>query len=331
MAIEVSTLGPATGVVTVASPPAVPDALEREAIARGREYRALMRKWWFGAAVGVVTMVMSYPWLFPVLRDWFPRGSAQLWWVWAGMGVASLAVLGYSGNQFFTGAWQALRHRSANMHTLIAMGTGIAWVYSTIALLVPELFPASEYTEVYYDVTVVVTALVVLGLAMELKAKGRTSEAIKKLIGLQAKTARVVRDGRELDVPVEAVVVGDLVIVRPGEKIPVDGEIADGASAIDDSMVTGESMPVEKRIGDEVIGATINRTGAFRFRATRVGKDTALANIIRMVQDAQGSKVPVQRIVDVVSGYLTPAVAILAILGFMAWYTFGPAPAIVYA
>ncbi|MBI2217657.1 MAG: copper-translocating P-type ATPase [Candidatus Rokubacteria bacterium] len=330
MAIEVGTFGPATGVVT-AAPPAVPDALERETVARGREYRSLMRKWWFGASIGVVTMVMSYPWLFPVLREWFPRESAQLWWVWAGMGVASLAVLAYSGNQFFTGAWQGLRHRSANMHTLIAMGTGIAWVYSTIALLVPELFPASEYTEVYYDVTVVVTALVVLGLAMELRAKGRTSDAIKKLIGLQAKTARVVRDGQEIDVPVEAVAVGDLVVVRPGEKIPVDGEIADGASALDESMVTGESMPVEKRVGDDVIGATINRTGAFRFRATRVGKDTALASIIRMVQDAQGSKVPVQRIVDVVSGYFTPAVAILAILGFMAWYTFGPAPALVYA
>jgi Cu+-exporting ATPase len=184
---------------------------------------------------------------------------------------------------------------------------------------------------VYYDVTVVVTALVVLGLALELKAKGRTSEAIKKLIGLQAKTARVVRGGRELDIPVEEVVVGDIVVVRPGEKIPVDGEIVEGASAVDESMVTGESMPVEKGVGEEVIGATINKTGAFKFRTTKVGKDTALANIIRMVRDAQGSKVPVQRIVDVVSGYFTPAVAILAIVGFMLWYTFGPEPRIVYA
>ncbi|MBI2161355.1 MAG: copper-translocating P-type ATPase [Candidatus Rokubacteria bacterium] len=317
--------------VVDAPPPAAPDALDREAAARDAEYRALMRKWWFGAAVGVFTMIMSYPWLFPVLGDWFPRGSPRLWNVWAGMGVASLAVLGYSGNQFFTGAWQALRHRAANMHTLIAMGTGIAWVYSTIALLFPQLFPASELTEVYYDVTVVVTALVVLGLAMELKAKGRTSEAIKKLIGLQAKTARVVRDGKEVDIPVEEVLAGDVVIVRPGEKIPVDGEIIEGGSAVDESMVTGESIPVEKRAGDEVIGATINKTGAFKFRATKVGKDTALASIIRMVRDAQGSKVPVQRVVDVVSGYFTPAVAILAILGFMIWYTFGPPPAVVYA
>ncbi len=306
-------------------------ALDREAAARELEYRALMRRWWFGAAVGVFTMVMSYPWVFPVVRTWFPRESPQLWWVWAGMGVASLAVLAYSGNQFFTGAWQALKHRSANMHTLIAMGTGIAWIYSTIALLFPQLFPASEFTEVYYDVTVVVTALVVLGLAMEVKAKGRTSDAIRKLIGLQAKKARVVRHGQEVDIAIEDVLVDDIVIVRPGEKVPVDGEIVEGSSAVDESMVTGESLPVEKRAGDEVIGATINKTGAFRFRATRVGKDTVLANIIRMVQDAQGSRVPVQRIVDVVSGYFTPAVAILAILGFMAWYTFGPAPAVVYA
>ncbi|MEZ5318119.1 MAG: heavy metal translocating P-type ATPase [Vicinamibacterales bacterium] len=311
--------------------PAGEDPLVKEATAREREYRLLMRKWWFGAAVGAFTMIMSYPWLFPVLGDWFPRGSPQLWYIWAGMGVASLAVLLYSGNQFFIGAWQALQHRSANMHTLIALGTGVAWVYSTIALLFPQLFPEAEFTEVYYDVTVVVTALVVLGLAMELKAKGRTSDAIRKLIGLQAKTARVLRNGREVDIPVEEVLVADVVVVRPGEKIPVDGEIIDGSSAIDESMVTGESLPVEKKAGDEVIGATMNKTGAFKFRATKVGKDTALANIIRMVQDAQGSKVPVQRIVDVVSGYFTPAVAILAILGFMIWYTFGPPPALAYA
>ena len=317
--------------VREAPPPTGADALDRETEAREREYRALMRKWWFGAAVGIFTMIMSYPWIFPVLRDWFPRGSPQLWYVWAGMGVASLAVLAYSGNQFFIGAWQALKHRAANMHTLIGLGTGVAWVYSTIALLFPQIFPASEFTEVYYDVTVVVTALVVLGLAMELKAKGRTSEAIKKLIGLQAKTARVVRDGREADIPVEEVLVGDVVVVRPGEKIPVDGEIIEGSSAVDESMVTGESLPVEKRTGDEVIGATLNKTGAFKFRATKVGKDTALANIIRLVQDAQGSKVPVQRIVDVVSGYFTPGVAILGILGFMIWYTFGPEPRIVFA
>src|SRR5262249_46981732 len=171
--------------VVETAPVAGQDPLDRETEARDREYQQLMRKWWFGAAVGVFTMIMSYPWLFPVLQDWFPRGSPQLWYIWAGMGVASLAVLLYSGNQFFTGAWDALKHRSANMHTLIALGTGVAWVYSTVVLMFPEVLPSSEMAEVYYDVTVVVTALVVLGLAMELKAKGRTSEAIKKLIGLQ--------------------------------------------------------------------------------------------------------------------------------------------------
>jgi Cu+-exporting ATPase len=320
------------GYKVIESPaPANQNAADKEDEEREREYRDLMRKWWFGAAVGSFTMVMSYPWLFPVLRDWFPRESHSLWYVWAGMGIAALAVIGYSGSHFFTGAWEALKHRSANMHTLIALGTGVAWIYSTVALLFPQIFPSAVVTDVYYDVTVVVIALVDLGLAMELKAKGRTSEAIKKLIGLQAKTARVIRDGKELDIPVEEVLVGDVVVVRPGEKIPVDGEILEGSSAIDESMVTGESLPVEKKIGDEVIGATINKTGAFKFRATKVGKDTALANIIRMVQDAQGSKVPVQRIVDVVSGYFTPSVAILAILGFMVWYTFGPEPRLAFA
>ncbi|HLF00780.1 MAG TPA: copper-translocating P-type ATPase, partial [Anaerolineales bacterium] len=234
----------------------------------------------------------------------------------------------YSGSQFFTGMWEGLKHRSANMHTLIAVGTGVAWIYSTIALIFPQIFPSEEFTDVYYDVTVVVTALVVLGLAMELKAKGRTSEAIKKLIGLQAKTARVVRGGKEIDIPVEEVLVNDIVVVRPGEKIPVDGEIIEGQSAVDESMITGESLPVSKKVGEEVIGATINKTGAFKFRATKVGKDTALANIIRLVQDAQGSKVPIQRIVDQVSAYFTPSVMILSIIGFVVWYVFGPSPAL---
>ena len=301
------------------------------AIDRRAEYRALMRKWWFGAAVGAPTMVLSYPWLVPGLRDVFPRGSDQLWWLWVAMGVGSLAVIIYSGNQFFSGAWEALKHRSANMHTLIAVGTGTAWIYSTIALLFPQLFPSAEMTDVYYDVTVVVTALVVLGMAMEVKARGRTSEAIEKLIGLQPKTARVVRGASEVEIPIDEVIVGDVVVVRPGSKIPVDGVVTEGASAVDESMITGESMPVAKGAGDEVIGATMNTTGSLRFRATKVGADTALATIIRMVGDAQASKVPIQRIVDVVSGYFTPAVVILSILGFVIWYDFGPAPAFTYA
>jgi Cu+-exporting ATPase len=290
-----------------------------------------MRKWWFAAAIGAPTMFLSYPWLIPGLGNAFPRGSTQLWWLWVAMGIDSFAVLAYSGRQFFTGAAEALRHRSANMHTLIAIGTGTAWIYSTVALLFPQIFPSREMTDVYYDVTVVVTALVVLGMAMEVKARGRTSEAIEKLIGLAPKTARVVRGGNELEIPVDEVVVGDVVVVRPGAKIPVDGVIVEGASPVDESMITGESMPVEKRPGDEVIGATINKTGAFRFRTTKVGADTALATIVRMVGDAQASKVPIQRIVDIVSGYFTPAVLILSALGFVIWYDFGPTPAFAYA
>lgn len=296
-----------------------------------REYRQLMRKWWFAAAVGAPTMILSFPSFFPFLRDWLPQGSTELRNVWAIMGLASLAVLIYSGSQFYVGMWEGLKRRSANMHTLIATGTGIAWLYSTIALAFPGIFPEEGMTDVYYDVTVVVTALVVLGLALEIKAKGRTSDAIKALIGLQAKTARVVRQGSEIDIPVEEVLVGDTVIVRPGEKIPVDGRIVDGQSSVDESMITGESIPVEKHPGDEVIGATINATGSFRFEATKVGKDTALASIIRLVQDAQGSKVPIQRVVDAVSGYFTPAVMILSVVGFVIWYVFGPDPALAYA
>ncbi len=296
-----------------------------------REYRRLMRKWWFGAAVAAPTMVLSYPWLFPVLRDIFPRGSVQLHHLWVVMGLASLAVLWYSGSQFFVGLVESIKHRSATMHTLIAIGTGTAWLYSSIALAAPQLFPSAEFTDVYYDVTAVVVSLVVLGMAMEIRARGRTSEAINKLIGLQPRTARVIRDGVETTVPVAEVRVGELLVVRPGERIPLDGAIVSGSSSIDESMITGESMPVDKAVGDEVIGATMNSHGSFTMRVTKIGADTALANIVRLVQDAQATKVPIQRIVDRVSAFFTPAVVILAIAGFVVWYDFGPAPAFAYA
>jgi len=309
------------------------DLVDREEEARRREYRALMRKFWFSAAVSVPVVLLSYPWLVPGLKDvpWLARGSETLYWVWRGLGLLTLPVLLWGGSRFSSGLWAAAKARSANMHTLIGVGIAAAWLYSTVAVIRPGIFPEPELAEVYYDVTAVVTALVVLGMALEVKARGRTSEALKKLIGLQARTARVVRDGVEVDVPVEEVVVGDVVLVRPGEKIPVDGVVIDGASAVDESMITGESIPVEKVPGDEVIGATLNRTGSFRFRATKVGKDTALASIIRMVQDAQASKAPIQRTVDRVSGYFVPAVMILGVLAFIAWYDFGPAPAAAYA
>jgi Cu+-exporting ATPase len=183
----------------------------------------------------------------------------------------------------------------------------------------------------FYDVTAIVIALVLFGQALEVRAKGQTSQAIRKLIGLQAKTARVVRNGQELELPLELVVVDDVVIVRPGEKIPVDGEIIEGHSAIDESMVTGESMPIDKQAGDIVIGATLNTTGFLKFRATKVGKDTALAQIVKMVQSAMGSKAPIARLVDVIAGYFVPSVLIISILTFLVWFTFGPSPVLSYA
>ena len=302
-----------------------------EQAAHEGEYRTLMRKFWVAAAISVPVMALSYPDLIPGLRDWMPMGSDTRRIVWALLGVLSLPVLVWCGSQFFVGMWDALKHRSANMHTLIAIGITAAFLYSIVAVAYPGLFPDPALAEVFWDVTDVVVALVVLGLALEIKAKGRTSEAIKKLIGLQAKTARVVRDGKEIDLPVEEVLAGDIVVVRPGDKIPVDGEVIEGSSAVDESMITGESMPVEKRVSDEVIGATLNKTGSFKFRATKVGKDTALASIIRMVKDAQGSKAPIQRVVDMVSGYFVPAVMILGVLSFVAWYLIGPEPRLVYA
>jgi Cu+-exporting ATPase len=299
--------------------------------ANEQEYRTLMRKFWFAAAISIPVMALSYPDLIPGLRDWMPMGSDARRIVWAALGLLSLPVMVWAGSQFFTGMWDALKHRSANMHTLIAIGISAAFAYSVVAVAWPGIFPNMALAEVFWDVTDVVVALVVLGLALEIKAKGRTSQAIKKLIGLQAKTARVIRDGKETDIPVEEVLVGDVVVVRPGEKIPVDGKVATGSSAVDESMITGESMPVEKQVGDEVIGGTLNKTGSFRFTATKVGKDTALATIIRMVKDAQGSKAPIQRVVDTVSGYFVPAVMILAVVAFVAWYNFGPEPRSIYA
>jgi P-type Cu+ transporter len=311
---------------------ATEDGFARQDRDRDREHRVLMRKFWFSAAVAAPVLVLSYPDLLGLDRwSLLAKGSDSLYWVWRALAVVTLPVLVWAASQFYTGAWQALKHRSANMHTLIATGITAAYVYSLVAVIDPGIFPEEKYAEVYFDVVAVVTALVVLGLALELKAKGRSSEAIRKLVGLQAKTARVIRGGVEVDVPVEDVVVDDLLAVRPGEKIPVDGEIVSGESSIDESMVTGESLPVDKAPGDEVIGATINKTGAFRFRATKVGKDTALASIVRMVGDAQATKLPIQRLVDQVAGVFVPTVIIAALVSFVVWYDLGPTPAFTYA
>ncbi len=321
----------ASGYEAREAPAATETGVDKQEQERQQEYRTLMRKFWFAAVISLPVMGFSYPDLIPGLREWMPMGSMERRVVWSLLGLITVPVMLWSGSQFYTGMWSALKHRSANMHTLIAIGISAAYLYSVVAVAFPQLFPSMALAEVFWDVTAVVVALVVLGMALEVKAKGRTSEAIKKLIGLQAKVARVLREGKETDIPVEEVLVGDIVVVRPGEKIPVDGEVTEGASAVDESMITGESIPVEKHAGAEVIGATLNKTSSFKFRATKVGKDTALANIIRMVQDAQGSKAPIARVVDKVSGYFVPAVMILATLAFIVWYDIGPEPRIIYA
>jgi Cu+-exporting ATPase len=308
--------------------PALSDApVDKQEEAHAREYSRLMKMFWFAAIISGPVLLFAYPQYVPVIRD---LSMETIRWAWILSAVATLPVLFYSGYDFFTGAWAAFKHRSANMNTLIALGTGAAWLYSTFAISFPAIFPEGT-SEPFYDVVAVVIALVVLGQALELRAKGQSSSAIKKLLGLQAKTARVIRDGKEMDIPVEEVLVGDVIQVRPGEKIPVDGVIVEGSSAVDESMLTGESMPASKKMGDEVIGATINKTGAFKFRATKVGKDTALAQIVKMVQDAQNSKAPIARLADTVSGYFVPVVMILAVWTFVVWFAFGPQPQLVYA
>ena len=217
------------------------------------------------------------------------------------------------GWPFYRGAYNALRNGSANMDVLVALGTSSAYFFS-----LANMFTGSQ--DLYFETSAVLITLIILGKLLEARAKGQTSAAIKSLMGLQAKTARVVRESQELDIPIEEVVVGDILVVRPGEKVPVDGIIVEGTSTIDESMLTGESLPVDKNVGDSVVGATINKFGAFKFTATKVGKDTALAQIVRIVEEAQGSKAPIQRFADVVSGYFVPAVVVIAILTFVAWY-----------
>ena len=236
------------------------------------------------------------------------------------------------GWQFYKGAVAAARHRTSDMNTLIAVGTSAAYLYSILATFFSHLFAAEGLApRVYYDTAGGIIVLILLGRLLEARAKGQTSEAIKKLIGLQAKTATVLVNGEEHKIPVEEVLIGDTVIVKPGEKILVAGVILEGHSSVDESMLTGESIPIEKTAGDDVVGATINKTGTFKFKATKVGKDTMLAQIIKMVEEAQGSKPPIARLVDVIASYFVPAVIGAAIVTFIVWYFFGPVPALTYA
>ncbi len=238
----------------------------------------------------------------------------------------------WAGYGFYRGAWAALKHRTSNMNTLIALGTTAAYVYSVAVTLFPHLFmSAGVMPEVYFDTAVIIIGLILLGRWLEARAKGQTSEAIRRLVGLQPRTARVVRNGAEIDIPVEHVVVGETIVVRPGEKVPVDGVVLSGNSSIDESMLTGESVPVDKQPGSEVVGASVNKTGSFTMRATKVGRDTVLAQIVRLVENAQGSKPPIQRVVDVVASYFVPAVIGVSLLTLAAWYFFGPDPRLTFA
>jgi Cu+-exporting ATPase len=295
--------------------------------AQARAYRTMMVKFWFAAIIGIPVLFTMLIDIVPTLRD-----ALMPWHQVIGMAAAVLTfpVLAWSGSQFFVGAWNNFRNHNANMDTLVALGTGSAWLYSTLVAVWPGLFPAGT-SGMYFDVAVIVIALVVLGQALEMRAKSRSSAAIQKLLDLQAKTARVIRDGIEQDIPIDEVVVGDTIRVRPGEKVPVDGVVLSGDSALDESVVTGESVPVDKRPGDPVIGASVNTTGTFTFHATKVGRDTALAQIVQMVERAQNSKPPIGRLVDTIASYFVPAVMIIAVLTGLAWFNFGPEPVLNYA
>jgi Cu+-exporting ATPase len=302
------------------------DPLEQERQRREHELKALRRKLWVAAILSALVVLLSLTDFFPGLKTVLGVYLNPLLFLF------TTPVLFWSGSAFFRGFWVALRHKTSDMNTLIAMGTGAAYIYSLVATFAPQLFlRGGMEPHVYYDTAAVIITLILLGRYLETKAKGRTSEAIKKLMGLSAKTARVLRGQEELDIPLEEVSVGDLVIVRPGEKVPVDGVIEEGSSTVDESMITGESLPVEKAPGDAVIGATINLAGSFRFRAQKVGRETMLAQIIRLVEEAQGSKAPIQRLADTISSVFVPVVILTAIITFVVWYFWGPAPALTLA
>jgi Cu+-exporting ATPase len=296
-----------------------------EARARHEEYARLKRKFWIAALLSLPVLVIAMSHGRTRFLD-FPGAT------WVEL-LLTTPVVVYCGAQFYRGAWAAFRHRAADMNTLIAIGTGAAYVYSVVATIWPGAFArpmpmgsagGTPMAPVYFEAAGVIIALVLLGRMLESRAKGRTSEAIQQLMKLQAKTARVVRNGREIEVEIDAVVPGDIVQVKPGERIPVDGVVTEGQSSVDESMLTGESLPAEKTPGDEVFGATMNATGAFQFEATRVGRDTTLQQIVRMVEQAQGSKAPIARMADVISGIFTPVVLCIAIATFAAWFVFAP-------
>ncbi|MUL37150.1 heavy metal translocating P-type ATPase [Gloeocapsopsis dulcis] len=290
---------------------------DAEQAARQAESRKLKRRLIFGGVITTILVIGGLPMMTGVHMPWIPA--------WLHNPVLQLVLTApiqfWSGESFYEGAWKAFKRHTATMDTLVALGTSAAFFYSLFPTFFPEFFLNQGLSpDVYYEISAVVITLILLGRLLENRAKGQTSEAIRKLMGLQAKTARVIRNGQEIDIPIAEVELGDVILVRPGEKIPVDGEIVDGLSTIDEAMVTGESVPVQKQPGDEVIGATINKTGSFKFRATRIGKDTFLAQIVKLVQQAQGSKAPIQKLADQVTGWFVPVVIAFAIATFIFWY-----------
>ena len=318
--------------------------------ATDEEYRELKRKALASGIAGVIAMIVSMPLMGAIadaaaaghahgaVSDPFMRWAMQtldpaLRTVLPGLYAIPAAVLSYAllvvtlgvmtwaGRHFYTRAWAAFRHHSADMNTLVAVGTGAAFVYSVIATVAPGFFLSRGVApDVYYEAVIIIIALILTGNAFEARAKKRTSAALRSLVALQPKTARVVRDDVEVDVPIEQVTTGEAILIRPGERVPVDGEVLYGESAIDESMLTGESMPVMKKVGDRVIGGTVNRTGAFRVRATTLGSDSVLARIVKLMRDAQGSRAPIQRLADRISGIFVPVVLSIAIATFVAWF-----------
>src|SRR5216683_1699465 len=288
---------------------------------RQREVDDLKRKWTASLGAGLVMMALMY---LPLNIPMDVLAPVLL--------IVATLVQFWAGAPIYRAAWAAARHGSTNMHTLVAVGTTAAYGYSAFVTLWPRLTTEWGFPQhLYYETAVIIVALILMGRWLEARAKKQTGAAIKALMGLQARTARVIRGGVEQDVPIEAVQAGDLVRVRPGEKVPVDGVIHEGHSALDESLLTGESLPVDKDPGDQVIGATLNKTGSFVFRATKVGKDTALAQIVRLVEEAQGSKAPMQRLADTIASYFVPAILALTGLSFVGWLILGPEPRLTLA
>ena len=283
-----------------------------------REIKKLKNTLIIAAILGIAVLILGF----------LPSFTGKSYLLWA----LATPVQFWAGLRFYRGAWSALKHRTTDMNTLVAVGTSAAYLYSMIAVLFPSLFISGVIEpNLYFDTSSMIIVLILLGRFLEARAKGRTSAAIKKLIGLKPKIASVIRDGQEQQVQVDDVVVGDIIVVRPGESVPVDGIIREGFTTIDESIITGESIPVDKKVADEVIGASINRTGSFRFEATRVGANTTLSRIVRLVEQAQGSKAPIQRLADVIASYFVPTVISIAVITFIIWYITGPSPAFTYA